>query len=409
MNNNNPLFILAGNGSYGNRGCEAITRGTVHIMRNFFEDPEFVAVSLYKNNDQYRQQCRNETDMSIIHKEACIAHKRLDPLWCLYSLLKLTCPGLIKHVMFKDVKSYLEQASAVLSVGGDNFSLDYANSSKTYTGLNDLVIAKGKPLFIWGASVGPFSKNPTYEKYMSEHLKKVTIFARESMTVEYLARLGLTENVHLVADPAFLMAPTKPQGASIPEIEDGAIGLNLSPLMSRFVSDGNLKEWTSIAADIINEILKQTDRRIYLIPHVMGRPLNDDHIFMKNVLLTVSNGNNRIVLIPPTFNASETKWIISKMAVFAGARMHSTVASLSSCVPTLSLAYSIKAKGLNKDIFGHSRYCISGTEFVPGAIAERIKEILQESENIRTHLNQRIPEIKDLAMSSGRILQEMLP
>ena len=61
----------------------------------------------------------------------------------------------------------------------------------------------------------------------------------------------------------------------------------------------------------------------------------------------------KIFVIPPIYNAPETKWIISKMKFFAGARTHSTIAALSSYVPTLSFAYSIKAKGINKDIFGH--------------------------------------------------------
>ncbi len=34
--------------------------------------------------------------------------------------------------------------------------------------------------------------------------------------------------------------------------------------------------------------------------------------------------------------------------------------------------------------------------------------MLQDSESIKKHLNQRIPEIKDLAMSSGKILQKIL-
>jgi len=42
---NDNLFILAGNGPYENRGCEAITRGTVKMLKEFYEDPSFVAIS----------------------------------------------------------------------------------------------------------------------------------------------------------------------------------------------------------------------------------------------------------------------------------------------------------------------------------------------------------------------------
>ncbi len=409
MDNKNQLFILAGNGSYYNRGCEGITRGTVHILRNHFDDPRFLAVSSYKNEEQFKQQCLKETDTSITHKKMWGPYKRLDLNWFLLQSLQVICPKAIKHITYKHLKPHLDEAKAVLALGGDHYSLYGTSLPRACTDLDDLVVAKGKPLVIWGASVGPFSKKPAYERYMINHLRKVYILARESLTVEYLASKGLTENVYRVADPAFLMKPTEPKKERGKlEIEDGAIGLNLSPLMKRFVANGNLKEWRGISADIISKIVQKTDRKIYLIPHVTGTPVNDDYVFLKGVLSVISGQKHRIILIPPIYNASETKWIISRMFVFAGARMHSTVASLSSCVPTLSFAYSIKAKGLNEDIFGHRRYCLSVDELAPDIVAERIEELLQESKSIRKHLKQRIPEVQDLAMDSGRILRKIL-
>jgi len=411
MDKSDTLFILAGNGSYYNRGCEAITRGTVNILRNFFDRPRFIAVTAYKNEEQFRQQRLKETDTSIIHKKMYVPYKRFDFLWFLRKALMITYPRMIKHITYKGLKPHLGEAKAVLALGGDNYSVDYGKPSRmsgTCTDLDDLVVARRRPLVIWGASVGPFSKYPAYERYMINHLRKVYILARETRTVEYLAEKGLTENVYTVADPAFLMEPTEPKHADKLEIQQDAIGLNLSPLMKNFVANGNLGQWTVLAVDIVRKILEKTGRKIYLIPHVTGMPYNDDYLFLNKVLSSIPKYNHRVVLIPPIYNASETKWIISKMQVFAGSRMHSTVSSLSSCVPTLSFAYSIKARGLNKDIFGHQDYCLSPDELVPDIVAEKFEEILQGSTNIRQHLERCIPTFKDLAMSSGEILQKIL-
>ena len=51
MNEERPLFILAGNGPYTNRGCEAIVRGTVKILREYFSDPRFVCLSHSQSED----------------------------------------------------------------------------------------------------------------------------------------------------------------------------------------------------------------------------------------------------------------------------------------------------------------------------------------------------------------------
>ena len=63
----NPTFILAGNGPYDNRGCEAIVRGTAKILRHYYKDPRFICLSHFQNDKQYQQQCIHETDEAITH------------------------------------------------------------------------------------------------------------------------------------------------------------------------------------------------------------------------------------------------------------------------------------------------------------------------------------------------------
>jgi len=71
----------------------------------------------------------------------------------------------------------------------------------------------------------------------------------------------------------------------------------------------------------------------YLIPHVTN-PTSNDYAFMQRALSQIKDRNSNIILVPPDYNAAETKWIISRMTLFAGARTHSTIAALSSgCQP----------------------------------------------------------------------------
>lgn len=296
---------------------------------------------------------------------------------------------------------YLDGASAVLSVGGDTYSLNYG-VPKFFTDLDDIVIEKKKPLAIWGASVGPFSAMPEYERYMSRHLQKVTrIFARESVTIDYLKSIGVAENVYPVADPAFLMEPVKPAGIDdkLP-IEEEAIGINLSPLMAKYVIRGNLEAWTGMAASIIEDVAQKTGMLIYLIPHVTN-PASNDHAFMQLALSQIKDRNSNIILVPPKYNAAETKWIISRMTFFAGARTHSTIASLSSGVPTLSFAYSIKAQGINRDIFGHTNYCMDPNNLDSEAVASRVASMLDGAATIREDLARRIPAVQRAALNAG--------
>lgn len=118
--------------------------------------------------------------------------------------------------------------------------------------------------------------------------------------------------------------------------------------------------------------------------------------------------NKSRYLVSPEYNAAETKWIISQMALFAGARTHSTIAALSSGIPTLSFAYSIKALGINRDIFGHTDYCLEPTDLDAEAVASRVTSMLDESAAIRNDLAEKIPAVQKAALSAGMGLKHLV-
>jgi polysaccharide pyruvyl transferase WcaK-like protein len=420
MKEDRPLFILAGNGPYENRGCEAIVKGTVKILQEHFKDPSFICLSHFDSEEQFRNQCSKEKDDKIIH----LSSRRLNKKKAIQGFWKPETWSMLYKYFFdrnaiytnayKDIVPYFENAISVLSVGGDNYSLDVRSDINSlhygvpilFTELDNLVIRYSKPIVLWGASVGPFSAIPDYERYMSDHLKKVTgIFAREPATVEYLEGIGVTNNVYRVADPAFIMDPIKPDRSII--IEDGSIGLNLSPLMATFVACGDMERWTKIAAKIIARVAEWNESRLYLIPHVTV-PHNNDYAFMERALSLVPEKIKKITLLPPVFDAEETKWIISRMSIFAGARMHATIAAIASCVPTISFSYSMKSQGINQDIFGHTDYCIRPNELLDvERVISRATSMVDESNNIIKKLKRRIPEIKKAAQNAGLILKQL--
>lgn len=415
MNEEGPSFILAGNAPYENRGCEAIVRGTVKILRKHFNDPRFICVSRFSSDEQFNRQRAVERDGAITHLQTCGRMSREQALrnfWRPYTWSyvhkRYFRPEMLKYLEYQKMIPHLDGAAAVLSVGGDNYSLDYGIPT-LFTDLDDIAIEKGRPIVIWGASVGPFDKIPEYEGYMARHLREVTgIFARESATIDYLRGIDVVENVYPVSDPAFMMDPEKPAGIEDEiSIEEDSIGINLSPLMANYVTGGDLDRWTELAASIVAEVAARTGMRIYMIPHVTV-PDSNDYEFMRRAVARIRDGREKITLVPPRYNASETKWIIGQMAVFAGARTHATIAALSSGVPTLSFAYSIKARGINRDLFGSDDNCLGPDMLAPETIAEKIGSMLSQRSQIQSSLRSTIPKVQEGAMKAGKYLRNIL-
>jgi colanic acid/amylovoran biosynthesis protein len=303
-------------------------------------------------------------------------------------------------------------------MGGDNFSLDSPNRDAHFR-LSRLAIDAKVPVAIWGASVGPFTRNPSYEHWAAKELRKVTLIcARETATVKYLESIGVSKNVLLTADPAFYLQPTACDlPADIDKIlVEGCIGLNLSPLLSKFVklpgSEPNLSAWIKVAVEIVRNLLNQFSLPMLLVPHVtseVGDVYRDDYLFLSRVAQSL-NGAEGVFILGPNLNAAQTKWVISRLRAFAGARTHSTLAAISSHVPTICIGYSMKARGIAQDVYGQLDWLISGQDLVkdPSILRDRFVSLLSQETAIRMQLENVNPIMHQRAMAGAERISEII-
>jgi colanic acid/amylovoran biosynthesis protein len=116
----------------------------------------------------------------------------------------------------------------------------------------------------------------------------------------------------------------------------------------------------------------------------------------------------RLTLAPATLNAPQLKHVLSRCQYFIGARTHATIGALSSQVPTVSIAYSIKAKGLNRDLFGDERLVLETPSVSHRTLSEYLAKLQAQDGPLRGFLAQRIPEWKLRAKGSAARLAEAL-
>jgi polysaccharide pyruvyl transferase WcaK-like protein len=403
-----PHFLLVGNGPYSNRGCEAIVRGTMAILRHEFGDAFRVTLATFEAPNIIAGQAAHESDSLITH--VALRGKRIGcwslPWWS-RQLTRSFRPRPKPH-SFEVLDAFCKDATCALQIGGDNYTLDYG-LPREFMRLDEYLRQRSVPLVLWGASVGPFEAAPAFAPEMFAHLRAMrAILVRESDSHEYLKQHGIEANVHRMSDPAFLMEPAEPRadkvGCSVPV---GAIGLNLSPMMAKYATNGDMGAWVKLSADIVQSIIATARHDVVLIPHVTWAQSND-HEFLRRVANACPKTSTaRVFCLNDKLSAAETKWVISRCRAFAGARTHSTIAAISSAVPTLSLAYSRKARGLNQDIFGHQEFCLQPPEITPTNIAERMANLLASSDAIAKHLAGLLPGIRERALNAGAILRRL--
>ena len=238
---------------------------------------------------------------------------------------------------------------------------------------------------------GAFDKDIVLEQHAAANLKRVhRIVARESRTIEYLESIGVTDNVVFMPDPAFSLEPAS---SEIPTdlknmLKAGTVGVNISPLLATYRPKPD--RWIDEAADCVSAILTDLNMPVLLVPHVM-EPGNDDADFLEKVRLRVKAQVENLLVLPSyQLSSRQLKYIISKLRCFIGARTHATIAALSSGVPTLSIGYSIKAQGINEDIFGHSEWVIDHNILTPKLLVEKVKKIIDLEDKIVKYLKNKL-------------------
>jgi len=408
-------FYLAGQNNFGNRGCEALVRSTLEMLKAEFGEVEVLVPSYRPDLDTKQWPGAEKSGCRFVRAMPYPFELKL------WGRARQVLP-LIKHIYFprctlpKDIERDIASCDALLVIGGDNIALDYGIESLLWhIRFAQNAQRMGKKIMVWGASIGPFTTEPAIERFVADFLRSADfITVRETISQKYLAEIGVRKNVSLVADSAFIMTPQPvdtvsfwPKGA-----EQGVLGFNISPLVQKFRPAGEPHHvLQQEVAGFLRDILENSSISVLLLPHVDsldGASENSDSHYMREVLAMTGNFGERIILAPNTLNAAQLKFVLSQCTYFIGARTHATIGALSCLVPTVSIAYSIKAKGLNRDLFGNEDLVLE-TSLVNQVTLKKYYQILIENrEKISALLRQRIPEWRDRALLSPAHLSRML-
>ena len=357
-------FLLYGEGSFLNRGCEAIVNTTIHKIKNSCEGN----ITLATNDIEYDSKYYND----IITKYVKQSFENNDAL-------------------------KKEIADVCLSVGGDNYC--YGEPKWLYE-INKNIKAQNKKNVLWCASL--------YEEIESDEMIRDlrtydVIVVRESLSYKAVTKYVDKEHVLLLPDTAFSLGKKQIKLPNIFKQGKKVIGINVSPLISKFTDNKN--NILESLKELINYILKETDLNIALIPHVYIEGNND--LDSLKMIKDIYKQEQRIELLDEKiYDCEELKFIISNCSFCIAARTHASIAAYSSLVPTLVIGYSVKSKGIALDLFGnYENFVIPVDKMTPELLINKFKYIQENEKQIIKILQEKIPSIQE---ESNNLINSLL-
>ena len=157
---------------------------------------------------------------------------------------------------------------------------------------------------------------------------------------------------------------------------------------------------------LVKYIIEHTDYHVVLVPHVVIN-WSDDRISIKELCDAIEKTDRLHVL--EDMPCEKLKGCISQCEFFVGARTHATIAAYSTCVPTLVLGYSIKSRGIAKDIFGTEKeYVLSVDSLInEDELLLAYQKLFEKRENIKAYLKAMMPQYIQSAYDLKQILDVM--
>ncbi|HEX2029451.1 MAG TPA: polysaccharide pyruvyl transferase family protein [Nitriliruptorales bacterium] len=304
-------------------------------------------------------------------------------------------------------------ADAILDVsGGDSFS-DLYGPGRLHWVLapKQLVLDLGRRLVLLPQTYGPFTAPESRAAAAAVVRAADSAWARDARS--FLALQDLLGDAfeparhHEGVDVAFALEPSLPPAPQRDEIgrhhdhPGPLVGLNVSGLLFNDPSSGarfDLRaEYGVLVERLVETFLTRTDARILLVPHVVGPSPESDLQAIAHLRSGLPRRHReRVEVVPPGLGPGEIKWVIAQLDWFCGTRMHAAIASLSSGVATVGLAYSRKTAGVFETC-GQGEQVVELRQLTSAQAFERVWSAWLERDSVRPDLLTQAAAVRERA------------
>ena len=366
-----------------NRGSEALCRGLIKIIKSMDEKTYIIVNSAEKTFPD---------DLNLPDVDEYVKRLSFKSKWSVKSIFAAFIEKIFKNkkiayaIRYKPLLKAAKKADEIIIIAADNFDVspkfDFSGNSFFYSLLKEQNNAR---IIMYDCSI---SKQNVTKSIVDGFNKCDATTSRDRISVNNLKNSGVN-NIHYYPDPAFAM---EKEECPLPDgwVKGKMAGVNLSNLAMRSKYGGNKELILQTYYNMIDTIL-DNGFNVVLIPHVM----NNADLSVLKIIKDKYFSNERVILVDnEKLSAPELKYIISNCEIYVGARTHSTIAAYSSCVPTLVVGYSVKSRGIARDLFGTEEHFVVNVSEIDDVniLASEVMKLIESADEIRERLKRIMPE-----------------
>lgn len=315
----------------------------------------------------------------------------------------------------KLIKKMISEIDVLIVLGGDDLSEYYSIDSlkKEFYRLNS--IKKECKTILVGQTIGPFKDERI--KLAQESFNEINIYSRDPWTTRYLKEVLKINSVEDSADLAFLSLPEQDNL----DLQEKVLNrYNLTPnKYITIVPSGLYKSYCSDKEIYINNIIgiinyissKYKEYKLVLLPHVLRNSDIDDRNIIKEIENKLGD-REYITYIYDEMPPLQARFILGNGVLTITGRMHGAISTLQMRKPAISIAYSVKYKGVIGEGLDLNELIVEGSKredweksIVEREVCKKIDYVISNYSNlkekidssVRTAANKSIYMIKNIA------------
>lgn len=418
--------ILIDSGSFESKGWMAIIIGLTKIIKAHIPDARIVILSHNIQKDEELGKYGFDLYQSpwiwtgpASSPSTVIYYGILAVIDLLSSLALriLQRPGI-------QIKPLIDDFDVIIHYNPDWYSEDERGTWRTIYPLIRLFILRtifsDKPYATLPSSMGPFNSKIAHivSKSVLNRLDLIALRIEESYNAICSLHLSRPQVV-LVNDLAFFCDPA-PMDRVKEIFHDEGVVRDDKPLFGFCPSKGPIshafnkstsldsrrENYIKSMVHIIDYTIDRFNAHACLIPHHEG----DLELYQQIYELTIRK--ERITYFRNEYFADELKGVIGSCDMFIGSLMHSTIASTSTGVPTIAIAYADKFYGVIGDVMGQEDYIIdirdkNRKEFL-NEIEKKIDVLWLNRDQVRVELAKKAKVAREHALPYGKFIEELV-
>ena len=313
-----------------------------------------------------------------------------------------------KYATDKLIKKMISEIDVLIVLGGDDLSEYYSIDSlkKEFYRLNS--IKKECKTILVGQTIGPFKDERI--KLAQESFNEINIYSRDPWTTRYLKEVLKINSVEDSADLAFLPLPEQ-DNLNVKEsvlkkynlTNSKYITIVPSGLYKSYCSDK--EKYVENIIGIINYISKNhKEYKMVLLPHVLRNSEIDDRNIIKEIENKLGKRED-ITYIYDEMDPLQARFILGNGYLTITGRMHGAISTLQMRKPAISIAYSVKYKGVIGEGLDLNELIVEGSKkedwkknIIEKNVCNKLEYVLSNYDNLIEKINQKINDTEKKSM-----------